>query len=336
MPPFIYTYIHNQHQIHVMKRIAFLVIILLAGAVAYSQSSDTAVVKKTFVYKSVGKTSIYADWYTSAGKAELKPAIVWIHGGALLFGSRTDLPQEQLKLYTNAGYNVIAIDYRLAPETKLPSIIKDVTDAITWVHAEGRLLNVDTSKIFVVGHSAGAYLALMSGYFLQHPPKAIVSFYGYGSILEDWYNKPDSFALTKKMIPGQEVSKLIGDSVITSARAADRLDLYIYSRQKGSWPQLVSGHNPKTETKWFRKYCPLQNIHTGYPPVLLIHGVKDLDVPYRESVLLHRQLNLKKVHNKFITWNSYGHLFDVFEGGLSNPDVLNTFQQVLSFLGSYR
>jgi predicted esterase len=60
-------------------------------------------------------------------------------------------------------------------------------------------LKIDSNNIFVIGHSGGAYLALMSGYFLENPPKAIVTFYGYGEIQSEWYNKPDSFYLRKTM-----------------------------------------------------------------------------------------------------------------------------------------
>lgn len=321
-----------------MKRTAFITLTLLFGIVVYSQQiDDTGIIKKTFIYKTVGKTSVLADLYQTNSNTELRPAIVWIHGGALMFGSRVDIPNEQLELYARAGYAVIAIDYRLAPETKLPDIITDVTDAIQWVRINGRdLLNVDSAKVFVVGHSAGAYLALMSGYFLQNPPKAIVSFYGYGNILAAWYNKPDSFSLTKKIISEQKAYKLIRDSTITTALVGDRLDLYIFSRQKGIWPQLVTAHDPKKEARWFAKYCPVKNINSNYPPVFLIHGVKDLDVPFQESVLLERELKKKKINCKFITLSNYGHLFDIFEGGLSNPNVNNVFQEVLTFLNNYR
>lgn len=96
----------------------------------YSQqmeSNDIKIKKKIFIYKTVGKTSINADLYQTADNTVLKLIIIWIHGGALIFGSRTDLPEEQMKFYLKADYSVISIDYRLAPETKLPEIIEDIT-----------------------------------------------------------------------------------------------------------------------------------------------------------------------------------------------------------------
>lgn len=317
-----------------------VVLIILAFYLCFSihaqqtLGSDTNIIKRTFVYKTVGKTKIHADFY-QADDTTPNPAIIWVHGGALMFGSRADIPAEQLKLYLKAGYSVISIDYRLAPETKLPEIIKDVIDGIEWTRNIGRaLLNIDTAHIFVVGQSGGAYLALMSGYLMRDPPQGIVSFYGYGTIQGDWYNKPDSFYRTKNLITKENATKLIRDSTITTCSVQDRLDLYIYSRQKGLWPQLVTSHNPKKEARWFNKYCPIKNMYSNYPPVLLIHGDKDLDVPFEESVSMDKKLTKEKVKHQFIRMKNYGHLFDIFEGGLSNPDVKKTFAEVITFLNS--
>ena len=71
------------------------------------------------VYKTVGGHSIHADFYRPPGH-EVRPLIFWIHGGALIGGHRGNLRTDQLVRYLGAGYAVLSIDYRLAPETKLP------------------------------------------------------------------------------------------------------------------------------------------------------------------------------------------------------------------------
>jgi acetyl esterase/lipase len=69
----------------------------------------------------------------------------------------------QLDRYLAAGYTVVAIDYRLAPETKLPGILEDVQDAYGWLRKTATELRIDPTRIGIVGHSAGGYLALMAG-----------------------------------------------------------------------------------------------------------------------------------------------------------------------------
>ena len=63
--------------------------------------------------------------------------VVWIHGGALIMGHRGGIDRALLGALTKAGYVVVSIDYRLAPETKLPAIVEDVQDACRWVRERG-------------------------------------------------------------------------------------------------------------------------------------------------------------------------------------------------------
>lgn len=323
-----------------MKHIAFITCLLHFCILIFAQRitvKNVGFIKDSFVFKKVGSTELYADVYRTRDTRVLKPAIIWMHGGALMFGSRADIPEEQVRLYLAAGYTLIAIDYRLAPETKLPGIISDATEAVEWTRTNGKnLLGIDSANVIVVGQSAGAYLALLSGYMMKHPPKAIVSFYGYGDIRSEWYNQPDSAALSKTIITDERAGQLVGDATITSAQVKDRLDLYIFSRQKGIWPKLVSGYDPKDKPEWFVQYCPVDHINRQYPPVLLIHGEKDADVPLEASVLLDEALTKANVQHHFIRLKNYGHLFDIFEGGLSNPDVNRVFSEVVNFMNSQK
>lgn len=321
-----------------MKNIVLVTLLFCSFATAHSQStaegSSSAIEKKTFVYKTVGKTPIHADLYRPANDDRIKPVIVWIHGGGLIGGSRGGLREEQKQVYLTAGYSVVSIDYRLAPETKIPAIVDDVKDALEWVRKNGRsLLKIDPARIFVVGHSAGGYLALMAGTF-KNPPKGIISFYGYGDIRADWYSKPDSFYLaTRALVSEERAMGLISDSVVTASVSNERGDIYLYSRQRGKWPLLVGGRDPQKDEQWFYQFCPLKNVHAKYPPTLLIHGDKDSDVPFEQSVQMDQELESKKIKHKFIRLENYEHGFDR-SPGLADPATKNVFSEVVSFLDS--
>src|SRR5699024_12370731 len=80
------------------------------------------------------------------------PLVLFIHGGGLIWGTRHDMKKEQIELYLENGYNVLTIDYRLAPESKLPNIINDIKDAIDWVLEEGyKQLDYDPKRVVVIG-----------------------------------------------------------------------------------------------------------------------------------------------------------------------------------------
>ncbi|HTF18241.1 MAG TPA: alpha/beta hydrolase [Chryseolinea sp.] len=318
-----------------MRNISLTILTLMLSLFCHGQ---TPFEKKTYVYKTVEKTAIRADLYRNTATKEARPVIVWIHGGALIGGNRLGLPEDQRKFYMDEGYNVVSIDYRLAPETKIPAILEDVKDAITWVRKNGAMLGIDPSKLYVVGHSAGGYLALATGYILKDPPKGIVSFYGYGDIRGDWYAKPDSFYVaTRAHVTEQTAMSRIADTVVTMSVSGDnRGDIYMYCRQNGKWPLLVGGKDPVKDEKWFYQYCPARNVSAKYPPTILLHGDKDSDVPFQQSVEMDRELTAKNVKHKFIPVRNGEHGFDRATGVSTNPGTQEVFAEVASFLATCR
>lgn len=322
-----------------MKKILFSIILVFLFNDFYSQPKNETQIKydkKTFVYKTIGQDSIKSDFYRISNDNKMRPVIVWIHGGALIWGSSNSLPKEQLEFYLNAGYSVLSIDYRLAPETKLHEIIEDIKDAIIWIQNNSIQLQINPKGIFVIGHSAGGYLALMTCFDLNNPPRAIVSFYGYCDIQSKWCNQPDSFYINFGLVPKEKAFKLIHNSVISNASSNDRFDLYLYCRQQGIWTNIVSGHDPIKEPEYFNQFCPIKNINSSFPPVLLIHGDNDTDVPFKQSVLMDEALSLKNIDHQFIRMNGFGHAFDKLEGGFSNTQISKTFCEVIKFLDKYK
>lgn len=150
------------------------------------------VTKRTVVYKTSGECAVRLDVFLPATERQRSPVAVWIHGGALIFGDRTGLDYRPglRDLLLKSGLAIVAIDYRLAPETKLPGILEDLRDAFAWIGREGRGHGLDPDRIGVIGHSAGGYLALMSAFSVVPRPRAVVSFYGYGDITGPWYSRP--------------------------------------------------------------------------------------------------------------------------------------------------
>lgn len=84
--------------------------------------------------------------------------IVWFHGGGLEEGNKY-VPLE-LK---EKGVAVVAVNYRLSPKAKAPSYIEDAAEAVAWAFSHIASYGGDPKKIYVSGHSAGGYLALMVG-----------------------------------------------------------------------------------------------------------------------------------------------------------------------------
>jgi acetyl esterase/lipase len=279
---------------------------------------DMAYSKQTYTYKTVHDCHIQADVYQLPGEAR-QPAIIWIHGGALIFGDRSQLAPEQAALYLAAGYTIISINYRLAPEAKLHAIIEDLQDAYTWVRGQGAgLYNVDPDRIAVIGHSAGGYLTLMAGFCVQPRPKALVSFYGYGDIVGEWYSRPDPHYCKEPMVLPEVAKQGVYGPVIAGSSdrlSSQRWQFYLFCRQHGLWPKEVAGHDPHTEPLAFDAFCPIRHVTSDYPPTMLVHGDRDTDVPYELSVQMADALERHHVQHQLLTMHGFGHAFDTFSGG---------------------
>lgn len=288
----------------------------------------------THTYKTAGDCQIKADVYYPPAASGPAPVVVYIHGGCLIYGSRKGIHPQQLELYLQAGYAVVSIDYRLAPETKLPGIIADLQDAFRWVSDSGPgLFNIDPRRIAAVGHSAGGYLALISGCCTVPRPRAIISFYGYGDLVGDWYSKPDPFYCQQPRVSAEESGRhLKGPVICEPYEGRGKEKFYLYCRQHGLWPLEVGGHDPASEPSFFSPYCPMQNITLEYPPTLLLHGDGDTDVPYQQSLLMAEELSHHRVRHELLTMPGCGHGFD---REMDDPLVKDAFAKVLAFLDEH-
>jgi acetyl esterase/lipase len=260
---------------------------------------DTAI---SYTYKQTGELKILADVYSMAG--EKRPIVVWIHGGALIMGNRTNVPDWLLDLCRRNEYVLVSIDYRLAPETQLPLIISDLEDALHWVHKEGpKLFHADTGRIAVVGSSAGGYLTLTTGFRVKPRPQALVSLYGYGDLIGPWYSEPSPHPrhhesnLSREEAFRQVSGKAISDS---RERKGNAYAFYQFCRQQGLWPKAVSGWDPKKEAKNFFPYMPIKHVTAHYPPTLLIHGDNDTDVPFEQSEMMVKEFRKHGVEHRLV------------------------------------
>jgi acetyl esterase/lipase len=280
-------------------------------------SDVTPVQKTTHTYKLFG-TKVELDVYRPAGSSASRPVVVWIHGGALIMGSRANVPPHLPRLCRERGYALVSIDYRLAPQVQAPEIVGDVRDAFRWLHTKGvATAGLDASKIAVVGASAGGYLTLMTGITVEPKPVALVSYYGYGDVDADWYTQPsEHYRTVVPLYDGDEARNSILDAVVTSPpdedQAVARRRYYRYLRQNGLWTREVTGYDPATEHAKLAALCPVRNVTPAYPPTLLIHGTADTDVPYDRSANMAAELQRHGVPHALVTVEGAEHgLVDV-------------------------
>lgn len=99
------------------------------------------------------------DIYAPDGAKGL-PVIFWIHGGGWQTGDKTDV-QIKPRVLTGRGFVFVSTNYRLLPKVTMEVLIRDVAKALGWVHRNIESHGGDPTRMFVMGHSAGAQLAAL-------------------------------------------------------------------------------------------------------------------------------------------------------------------------------
>ncbi|MCU1382065.1 MAG: hypothetical protein JWL71_762 [Acidobacteria bacterium] len=103
-----------------------------------------------------GKNTL--DLYLPQGKTGA-PVIVWYYGGALQEGDKSDATEVgAAQRFAAAGIATAVVNYRLSPSVAHPAHIEDAAASFAWVKRHIADYGGDANQVFVVGHSAGAYL----------------------------------------------------------------------------------------------------------------------------------------------------------------------------------
>jgi acetyl esterase/lipase len=110
--------------------------------------------KKSFYTTTQDGASIELRWYTRDG-SKSGSAVVYAHGGGMILGSLDVYDFVVSEYVSKTGVPFLAVDYRLAPESKGTMLAEDVFSGISWLIAHATELEIDTNRIAVMGDSGG-------------------------------------------------------------------------------------------------------------------------------------------------------------------------------------
>lgn len=245
-------------------------------------AQDTVLVKKVvypqgfteqlnIVYTKVGDWEGKLDLYLPSAKGKPSPLVINIHGGGWNKGNKES--QTGFSSFFKSGYAVANIGYRLTGKATAPAAVEDTRCALIYLISHAEKLNIDVSKIVIMGSSAGAHLALMGGLLAND----------------------HVFDTNCKGVENIKVAAIIDKYGIT-----DVWD-WGYGNLKTS-KSATSWLGAKAMDKDFAKsVSPLFQVKKTSPPVFIVHGDADPVVPYEQSVALKAELDAKGVKNEFIT-----------------------------------
>lgn len=125
-------------------------------------AASSAAVRQTLAYGSL-PTQQLDIWTVPAGDRPA-PLVMFVHGGAWMYGNRTAAASRWLPAHlTRQGYAYASIDYRLVPDVTVEAQVEDVVQALEALLDRATELGIDRGRVVLMGHSAGAHLAALVG-----------------------------------------------------------------------------------------------------------------------------------------------------------------------------
>ncbi len=224
------------------------------------------------------------------------PVVVMVHGGGWDSGSRDQISYFNHWL-AQSGYAVAAISYRLAPAHPWPAQRDDTLKAIDWLKANAGRLNIDASRIVLMGRSAGAQIASAVAYAANDP--AIRGFIGLYGV----YDMHFVWSISKE------------DDVLNSVNLMNQF--------------LGGAPSPANQAHYDSASAQGLITQGRTPPTLLIHGTVDTLCWVEHSRRLARDLESANVPHIFIELPWAVHAFDYNRTG---PGGQLTAYTVGSFL----
>lgn len=250
--------------------------------------------------------------------------IIYFHGGGLLYGVRDDLPELYVNKFLSAGFDLLALDYPLAPESKLDLIIDSSLQALNfYLENYNNVLGLEDNKYLLFGRSAGAYLCLnLCNLIVENNsslPLGIISLYGYARLDEVEFITPSKHYNKLAKVPDEGIEKIISSMPITYGPMSERFSLYIKARQEASWVKYLCDNDD------LQKYSLSEESLRKFPPTFLAAATLDPDVPYRASK------NLSKIIPNSVLITVYKDEHD-FDRDLSDNTGICTYDKIISWI----
>lgn len=236
-----------------MKRLALVCLFFMGSSLFALEPTH-----RDIEFAKVGEHDLKLDLYLP-DKAAKPPLVVWVHGGAWRRGSKEKM---QIPGLVGHGFAIASVGYRLSPVAKFPAQSHDIKSAIRFLRAKESEFGYDAERVFIAGASAGGHLAALIGVTNGHAElKGNVGVSGSSSDIAgivDFYGPSNFMTILNQSTPH-------GLSVRVPAL------------------ELLLGAQPEDSVDLAKLASPVFHVDAEDPPILMIHGDQDPQVPINQS-----------------------------------------------------
>lgn len=252
-----------------MKSLAVTLSAMLTAFAAYGQSGgapelpEGVTVTADIPFASIDGNELALDLYMPAAVDD-PPLLVWVHGGAWRAGSRKSV---SALAFVEAGYAMASVSYRLSGVAPFPAQSHDIKGAIRFLRAHAGDHGYDASRIGILGSSAGAHLAALVGVTNGNAELE-------GTVGGNLDQSSDIHAIVA-YYPATNLVSILDQSTPFGLNV----------RVPALEALLGGAMDEKSELA--RLASPVFHVDADDPPLFLLHGDQDPQMPINQSHELH-------------------------------------------------
>ena len=290
-----------------IKRRLLLVGLLLAGLMA---GCSTAPHNEPFTLGTADRNLTYCNsqsldlYIPSAAITRPLPIAMYIHGGGMTAGDKSDLNPVFLDALASAGYAVASVNYRLAPQSRFPAQIEDVRCAIRYLRAKAPKYGLNASELFAFGTSVGGQLVALAALTGSH------SAFDVGP-----YSTEPSNLIA--------VADMFGPANLTE-------------RASGFSPSGIQQVFGKSDHRDLALASPTHFVVPNSPPILLVQGVDDTTVLKSQSMEFYEDLKTAGDQTQLVLVQNMGHMFMQVGSRPLDPGLRLIAQDMVRFFDNTR
>jgi len=232
------------------------------------------------------------------------PIAMYVHGGGMTAGDKSDLSPVFLDALASAGYAVASVNYRLAPQFKFPAQIEDVKCAIRYLRAKAPRYGLDGSELFAFGTSVGGELVALAALTGRH------SAFDVGR----YATEPSNLIA---------VADMFGPANLTE-------------RASGFSPSGIQQVFGKNDQRDLVLASPTHFVVPRSPPILLVQGVDDTKVLKSQSIELYGGLRAAGDQAQLVLVQNMGHMFMQVGPKPLDPSLRQIAKDLVSFFDKER
>lgn len=268
-------------------------------------------VVKDLVYSRAGGAPRLADLYLPDGMDKPIPVILWVHGGGWRFGDR-NLSPNLSRWFAERGFAMVSFDYRLSDEVKFPEPVADVKTAVRWVRSVAAEYGLDAEAIGLWGSSAGGHLS------------ACAALSGDQFVTDEHAGFSDSVQAVVDGYGPTDFSRIDADRVAAPPKVLDAetvvVKLTVPTAHPDSFESRHIGVAVREGAPEVECANPVNYMHAGTPPFLILHGESDALVPWTQSQLLYDALAKAGNEVTLVKYERLGHGF-LNNSGLDETEI---------------